>query len=194
MIKTPERTHLKDIEYEKHSEFWENLSQTSTKILDLLNYPKRKTENFVIANPSKTKTSDTTLVSLFLYQISENPLIKNQTMSEFPSSEKRYSFSEHILHYILTVHSKDPIEEINAIEKFLGIIYSNPEIPISNTVKKAHVRINFTDKPIEIWNKLFPSAPYVPSILLTIHGPGVLYLDSEVKTGIDGNFYDSNKF
>ncbi|MBA4462169.1 MAG: hypothetical protein H2B00_06620, partial [Nitrosopumilaceae archaeon] len=91
MIKSTESTYLKNIEYEKHSEFWENLSQTSTKVLDLLNYPKQNTENFVIVNPTKTKTSDTTLVSLFLYQISENPLIKNQTMSEFPRSKKRYS-------------------------------------------------------------------------------------------------------
>lgn len=193
MIKSPESTFQKNIEYEKNPKFWENFSETSTKILDLLNYPKQDAKNFVIANPSKITAGDTTRVSLFLYQISENPLIKNQEIDEFPKTKKRYSFSEHILHYILTVHSKDPVEEINAIEKFLGIIYSNPDIPISNTVRKAHVRINFTERPIEIWNKYFPTNPYSQSILLTVHGPGVLYLDSEARSGMDGNFYDSNR-
>ena len=193
MIKSAESIYQKNIECEKNPEFWENLSQTSAKILDLLNYPKQNAENFVIINPSKIKTSDTTLVSLFLYQISENPLIKNQTMSEFANSKKRYSFSEHILHYIITVHSNDSIGEMKIIEKILGIIYSNPEIPISNTVRKVHLRINFMDKPIEIWNKYFSTNPYSQSLLLTVHGTGVLYLDSEVRSGMDGNFYDSNK-
>ena len=48
-------------------------------------------------------------------------------------------------------------------------------------------------QPIDVWNEFFPSSPYRYSILLTVHGTGVLYSNSEVREKMDLNFYDSNK-
>ena len=192
MLNASRNSRQKNIECQKNPEFWENFSVTSLKILEILKNTSLNPENFGLGDPSKIKTDESSFVSLFLYQILENPQLKNQELTEL-SGKKKYFFSEHILHYIITVHSNNNMAEINSMEKILGIIYSNPEIPISNTVKKAHLRINFVDNPIDIWNRLFPSSSYRHSILLTVQGPGVMYSGSEVIEGTDLNFYDSNK-
>jgi hypothetical protein len=192
MLKVSKGSHQNDIEYGKNPEFWENFSVTSSKILEVLKSTSQNPENFSLDDPSKIKISENLFVSLFLYQILENPVIKNQDLPEF-SGKRKYFFSEHILHYIVTVHSDDHVLEMNSIEKILGTIYSNSEIPISNFIKKAHLRINLVDNPIDVWNRLFPSSPYRNSILLTVHGPGVIYSGSEVREEMDLNFYDSNK-
>jgi hypothetical protein len=192
MLNSPKGSRQKNIEYQKNPEFWENFSVTSLKILEVIKSTSQNPENFSLDDPSKIKFGDASFVSLFLYQILENPQLKNQELTEF-SGKRKYFFSEHILHYIVTVHSNNNMLKMNSIEKILGIIYSNPEIPISNTVKKAHLRINFADNPIDVWNRLFPSSSYRNSILLTVQGPGVMYSGSEIKEGTDLNFYDSNK-
>ena len=192
MLKVSKDTHQKNIECQKNPEFWENFSVTSSKILEVLKSTSQNPENFGLDDPSKIETSEPLFVSLFLYQILENPLISNQELAEF-SGKRKYFFSEHILHYIVTIHSDDHMLEMNSMEKILGIIYSNSEIPISDSVKKAHLKINFLDNPIEVWNRLFPSSSYRNSILLTVHGSGVMYSDYEVREKMDLNFYDSNK-
>jgi hypothetical protein len=192
MLNASKGSRQKNIECQKNPEFWENFSVTSLKILEVLKSTSQNPENIGLGDPSKIKTSEPLFVSIFLYQILENPVIKNQDLPEF-SGKRKYFFSEHVLHYIVTVHSDDHALEMNSMEKILGIIYSNPEIPISNIVKKAHLRINFADNPIEVWKSLFHSSPYHNSILLTVHGPGVVYSGSEVIEGTDLSFYDSNK-
>jgi hypothetical protein len=192
MLNTAKSSRQKNIEYQKSPEFWENFSTTSLKILEVLKSTSQNPENFGLDDPSKIKTGESSFVSLFLYQILENPQLKDQEFTEF-SGKRKYFFSEHILHYIVTVHSNNNVLEMNSIEKILGVIYSKPEIPISNTVKKAHLRINFLDNPIDVWNRLFPSSSYRHSILLTVNGPGVMYSNSEVREETDLNFYDSNK-
>lgn len=182
----------KNIEFQTNPEFWENFSGTSSKILELLKNTSQNPESFGLCNPAKIKIGEGSFVSLFLYQILENPQLKNQELAELPGKRK-YFFSEHILQYIVTIHSDNHMLEMKLMEKILGIIYSNPEIQISNTVKKVHLRINFVDKPIEVWNRFFPSSSYRYSILLTVHGTGVLYPGSEVREKMDLNFYDSNK-
>jgi hypothetical protein len=192
MLNASKGSRQKNIECQKNPEFWENFSVTSLKILEVLKSTSQNPKNIDLGDPSKIKTSEPLFASLFLYQILENPQLKNQEFTEF-SGKRKYFFSEHVLHYIVTVHSDDHVLEMNSMEKILGIIYSNPEIPISNFVKKAHLRINFADNPIEVWKRLFPSSPYRNSILLTVHGPGVMYSGSEVIEGTDLGFYDSNK-
>ena len=193
MIEVSETKLKKNIESVEHPEFWENFSFVSSTILDLLKIPNPEPENFGVIDPSKVKISDSLFISLFLYQISENSIIKNQDMSNLPTTKKQYSFSEHILHYIITVHSEKHILGMNAMEKILGIIYSNPAIHVSDIINEVHVRMNFMDNPIDIWNRIFPSTPYRLSILLTARGPGVLYLNPEVRTRMDLEFYDSKK-
>ena len=192
MLNSTKRPNGKNIECQKNPEFWENFSVTSSKILEVLKSAGQHSDNFGVTDPSKIGKSDSYTVSLFLYDILENPLIKNQELAQF-SGKRKYFFSEHVLNYIVTVHSDNHVQEMNAIERILGVIYSNPEIPISNTVRKAHLRINFVDKPIDVWNRYFPSSSYRQSVLLTVHGPGVVYYDHEVKAETDLNFYDSNK-
>jgi len=182
----------KNIEYRKNPEYWENFSATSSKIIEILKSTSQNPDNFGLDNPSKIKTVEPLFVSLFLYQILENPVIKNQDLPEL-SGKRKYFFSEHILHYIVTVHSDDHVQEMDSMEKILGVVFSNSEISISDFVKKAHLRINFVDNPIDVWNRLLPSFPYRNSILLTVHGPGVMYSGSEVREEMDLNFYDSNK-
>lgn len=176
-----------------HPIFWENFASTTERILDLFKHAKMEIGELEIADPSKIRTGDSLNVSIFLYRISENPLIKNHTMSVFSEQENQYSFSENILHYILTVHSNEHMLGMNAIEKLLGVVYSNPIIQVSNEVKAAHLRVNFNENPIEVWDKLFPSTPYRLSILLTVHGTGVTYVHPAVKQHMDVNSYDSTK-
>lgn len=193
MISTSENTLKKNIESLENPEFWKHFSSVSSTILDLLKVPNPDPEIFGVIDPSKVKNSDSLFVSLFLYQISENIVVKNQSISNLSNTKKQYSFSEHILHYIVTVHSEKHNLAVNAMEKVLGIIYSNPEVHVSDFIKEAHVRINFIDSPIDIWNKIFSHTPYRLSILLTVRGPGVLYLNPEIRTHMDMNFYDSKK-
>ena len=175
----------------ENPEFWQNFSNTSARILDILRNLNQNPENFGLANPSKIKPTESLFVSIFLYQVSENPSTKNQEI--LGVGKNRYLFSEHILNYIISVHSDSDTQEMDTIEKILGIIYSNMDMPVSKSVKKAHLRINPTDNAIDVWNKLFPSIPYRQSILLSVQGPGVVYLNPEVKPGMDLNFYDSNR-
>lgn len=193
MIESFENTFQRNIESLENPEFWRNFSSVSTKILDLLTIPTPDPENFDVIDPTKVKISDSLFVSLFLYQISENALIKNQTISNLPNTKKEYSFSEHKLHYIITIHSEKHTVGINAMEKILGIIYSNPEVRVSELIQEVHVRLNFKDNPIDLWNAIFPATPYRLSILLTVSGPGVLYLNPEVRAGKGFEFYDSKK-
>jgi len=193
MIELFENTLQKDIESLENPEFWRNFSFVSSRILDLLKVPNPDPENFGVIDPTKVKSSDSLFVSLFLYHISENTLIKNQTLTNLPKTKKQYSISEHKLHYIITVHSEKHTLSINAMEKILGIIYSNPEVLVSDIIKQIHIRFNFKDNPIDIWNRMFPSNPYQLSILLTVSGPGVMYLNPEVREGKGFDFYDSKK-
>lgn len=192
MAKLSQSSSQKQIECEKNPEFWENFSNASTSLLSLLKNSIPNSENFGIADPSKIKNEDSLSVSLFLYSISENVETKNRELTDFPG-KKKYSFSEQILNYIVTVQSENHRLEMDMMEKILGVIFSNPDIVVSKTVPKIHLRINHAENAIEVWNKLFPSIPYRQSILLTVHGPGVVFMNSEIKQGMDLNFYDSNR-
>ena len=180
MLKAPKDFHQKNLVYQKNPEFWENLSTISSKILELLKNTGENPEYFGLKNPSKINVKGASFVSLFLYQISENPLLQDRELDEF-SGKGKYFRSENILHYIITIHSDDHILELNALEKILGIIYSNPQINISSSLSKAHLKINFIDKPIDVWNNLFPSESYRNSILLSVLGSGVIYSSSETS-------------
>jgi hypothetical protein len=193
VIESFENTLQKNIDSLGNPEFWRNFSDVSTKILELLKIPNPEPENFGMIDPTKVKISDSLFVSLFLYQISENLLIKNETVSNLSKIKNQYSFSEHKLHYVITLHSEKHNLVINAMEKILGIIYSNPEVRVSDIINEVHVRINFKDNPIDIWNRIFSSTPYRLSILLTVSGPGVMYLNPEVRTAKGFEFYDSKK-
>jgi len=183
----------KTVHNNNHLVFWENFASTTEGILDLFKDAKIEIKDLRITDPSKIKANNSLSVSIFLFKISENPSIKNHTISVFSEPEKQYSFSENILHYILTVHSNEQMLGMNAIEKMLGVVYSNPIISISNEIEKAHIRVNFNDNPIDVWDKLFPSTPYCLSILLEVHGTGVTYLSPKAKPPTDVNYYDSTK-
>lgn len=171
----------------------ENFASTTLSIIDLFKNSEIGINDFRIADPSKIRADDSLFVSVYLSKISENPLVKNHTISAFSEPENQYFFSEKILYYLLTVHSNDHILEINAIEEMLGVIYNNLSIPVSNEVQEAHLRVNLNDDPIEVWNKLFPSIPYTPSILLEVHGPGVTYLRPTTPSNRNIYSYDSTK-
>lgn len=192
MSNTSKNSHHNNIDYQKNHELWENSSSTSSKILEILDSSSQTPENFVLETPSKIKPNETPIVSLFLYQILENPSFKDQELVEFSGIRKHF-FSEHILYYILTVHSDSHIQEMNSMEKILGIIYSNPEITISNSVKQVQLRVNIVDKPIDVWNNLFPGLLYRYSVLLTVHGSGVMYSNSELSEEIGLYSYASGK-
>ncbi|HUT05072.1 MAG TPA: hypothetical protein VMW74_00045 [Nitrosopumilaceae archaeon] len=183
----------KIIQNNNHQVFWENFTSTTEGILDLFKEAKIEIDDLRITDPSKIKANNSLSISIFLFKISENPSIKNHTISVFSEPEKQYSFSENILHYILTVHSNEHMLGMNAIEKMLGVVYANPIISISNEIKKAHIGVNFNENPIEVWDKLFPSTPYRLSLLLDAHGAGVTYLNPKAKPRIDINYYDSTK-
>lgn len=183
----------KTIQNNNHQVFWENFASTTVGILDLFKEAKIEVDDLRITDPSKITANNSLSISIFLFKISENPSIKNHTISVFSEPEKQYSFSENILNYILTVHSNEHMLGMNAIEKMLGAVYANPIISVSNEIKKAHIRVNFNDNPIDVWDKLFPAAPYRLSLLLEVHGAGVTYLNPKAKPRIDINYYDSTQ-
>lgn len=183
----------KTIQNNNHPVFWQHFAATTEGILDLFKDAKMEIDDLRITDPSKIRPTNSLSASIFLFKISENPSIKNHSISVFSEPEKQYSFSENILHYMLTVHSNEHMLGMNAIEKMLGVVYANPIISISNEIKKAHIGINFMDNPIEVWDKLFPSSPYRLSLLLEVHGAGVTYLNPKAKPRMDINYYDSTK-
>ena len=154
---------------------WKNFASSTEGILNMFRDDAVDIDDFRVSDPSKIQTDESLFVSIFLYNISENPLVEKHTVSVFSEPDKQFSYSENVLQFILTAHSTDHLLSINAIEKLLGVVYSHPSIPISNEIKKLHIRVNLKDNPIEVWDKLFPSTPYRLSILLTVHGPGVTY-------------------
>lgn len=180
------------IEHQKNPVTWENFASTTGNVLDLFKNSNIPITDFRIADPSKIDPHDSVIVSIFLYNISQNPSIKAHTISTFSEPEKQYCFSENILQFLITVHSEEHMLSMNAVEKLLGVIYSNPTIDISNEIKEAHLKINLSDNPIEVWDKLFPSYPYRLSILLNVHGPGVTYKHPEKKHK-SINSYDSTE-
>ena len=183
----------KTIQNDNHSVFWEHFASTTEGILELFQDDRMDIDDLRITDPSRIRANNALSVSIFLFKISENPAIKNHSISVFSEPEKQYSFSENILHYMLTVHSNEHMLGMNAIEKMLGIVYENPIISISNEIEKAHIRANFMDNPIDVWDKLFPSTPYRLSILLEVHGAGVTYRSPKAKPRIDIVNYDSTK-
>ena len=184
-----QRLGQNNILFKKNPDFWGNISSVSLNILNLLKNANQNPENFTIQNPSKINPNEAVHVSLYLYNITENRSIKNHKMEEI-SKTNQYSLSEQTLHYIITTHSENHMLEIAGLEKILGIVYSNSEIPISKFIEKALLQINFSENPIDVWNKIFPSTPYRPSVLLTVHGSGVIYFDAEIKTGFSSLFND----
>lgn len=179
----------KNILFKKNPDFWGNISSLSLNILNLLKNTTQSPGKFTINNPSKINPDESVCVSLYLYNITENHSIKNHKMEEISKTD-HYSLSEQTLHYIITIHSENHMLEIGGLEKILGVIYSNSEIPISKFIKKAHLEIDFSENPIDVWNRIFPSIPYRPSVLLTVHGSGVVYLDAEIKSGFSSIFND----
>jgi len=183
----------KTIQNDKHPVFWDHFALTTAGILDLFKEARIEVDDLRITDPSRIRANNSLSVSIFLYKISENPAIKNHSVSVFSEPEKQYSFSENILHYMLTVHSNEHMLGMNAYEKMLRVVYENPLISISDEIKKAHIGVNFMENPIDVWDKLFPSTPYRLSLLLEVHGAGVTYSNPKPRPPIDVNFYDSTK-
>ena len=161
---------------DQHSQVtWQNFATTTESILDIFKNSNIALDDLRIADPSRIQTTDSVIVSLFMYNIAQNSAIKDHAISAFSEPQKEYRFSENILEFLLTVHSDEHMLAMNAIEKLLGVIYSNPTVSVSNEIEKAHMRVNLKENPIEVWDKLFPATPYRLSILLKVHGPGVTY-------------------
>lgn len=171
----------------------QNFASSTEGILDLFRESNLDIDDFRVSSPTQIEADDSLIVTIFLFNILENPLVKKHSISVFSEPDKEYSYSENVLQYLLTVHSTDHLYGINAIEKLLGVIYSTPSIPIPHDVKQLHLRVNLRENPIEVWDRLFPSVPYRLSFLLTVHGPGVTYRTPQLKPHHSVTTYDSSE-
>lgn len=172
MYKNP----LDDIEDLERPITWQNFALSTKGILDLFRNSNLGIDDLRVANPTKIPIDDSSVVSIFLFSIKENSLVRKHSTSVFTEPEKEYSYFETTLQFLISAHSNDHFQEISTLEKLLGIVYATPSLFISSEIKKLHLRVNLKDDPAEVWEKLFPSTPYRLSFLLTVHGPGVTYL------------------
>lgn len=184
---------IDDIEDIENPITCQNFASSTEGILDLFRKSNLDIDDFRVAAPTQIQADDSLIVSIFLFNILENPLVKKHSVSVFSEPDKEYSYSENVLQYILTIHSNDHLYGINAIEKLLGVVYSTPSIPIPHDVKQLHLRVNLRDNPIEVWDRLFPSTPYKLSFLLTVHGPGVTYQTPKLTPHHSVTKYDSTE-
>lgn len=172
---------------------WQNFASSTEGILNLFKNSNLNMDDFRVADPSKIPIDESLFVSVFLFNILENPLVNEHSVSVFSEPDKHYSYSENVLQFIITVHSTEHLLGINAIEKLMGIVYATPSIHVSKEIKQLHLRVNLKDNPIEVWDKLFPSTPYRLSFLLTVHGPGVTYQTPEAYIPHSVTSYDSSE-
>ena len=171
----------------------QNFASSTKGILDMFRESNLDIDNFKVTAPTQIQADNSLIVSIFLYNILENPLVKKHSISVFSEPDNEYSYSENVLQYILTVHSNDHLYAINAIEKLLGVVYSTPSIQIPHDVKQLHLRVNLKENPIEVWDRLFPSTPYRLSFLLTVHGPGITYRTPQLAPHHSITMYDSTE-
>ncbi len=171
----------------------QNFSSSTQRILDIFRNSNLEVDDFRISVPSQIQVADSLVVSIYLFNIFENPFVRAHSTSVFSKPDDEHSYSENILQYLITVHSNDHLEAINSMEKLLGILYSTPSIHVAHDVKQLHLKIDLKENPIEIWDKLFPSTPYRLSFLLTVHGAGVTYTTPKIKTHHSITKYDSTE-
>ena len=184
---------LDDIDDIEKPVTWQNFASSTKGILDMFKNSNLGIKNFQVSNPTKIPIDDSLTMSIFLFNVLENPMVKKHSPSIFSEPEKEYSYSEMVLQFMVTVHSRDHFLEMTAMEKLLGCVYANPSLFISSEIKKLHLRVNLKDNPIEIWDKLFLSTPYRLSFLLTVHGPGVTYQTPAPPTPHRIEFYDPSE-
>jgi hypothetical protein len=186
MYKNP----LDDIEDIERPITWQNFALSTKGILDLFRDSNLGIDDLRVANPTKIPIDDSSVVSIFLFSIKENALVRKHSTSVFTEPEKEYSYFETTLQFLVSAHSNDHFQEISTLEKLLGIVYATPSLFISSEIKKLHLRVNLKDDPVEVWEKLFASTPYRLSFLLTVHGPGVTYLTPQKTPAHRLELYD----
>lgn len=149
-----------------------DVSDTLKNLLES-NVPELSSNLVTFGSPADTKQTNSAGLSLFLYQISENPYLKNQQPGMISPDKLKFQPLALDLFYLLTPFAQTKQLEQIILSKVMRTLYDNAILSGSilkgslNTAENKELRIVFHPLSVEELNKLwnmFPNTPYRISI------------------------------
>ena len=128
-------------------------------------------DTIMLISPGEIEANDNVRLSLFLYQVIENPYMKNQEMQNIDSAHLRYPPLSLELYYMLTAHPASGIpdrtertkEEHGILGKALQIIYNSSILVFSDYELRITLNPMTLDDMTKIWTT-FQDRPFRPSV------------------------------
>jgi len=127
-------------------------------------------DTIMLISPGEIEANDNVRLSLFLYQVIENPYMKNQEMQRIDSAHLKYPSLTLELYYMLTAHPASGIpdrtertrEEHGILGKAMRIIYDYSILDFSDYELKITLHPMSLDDMTKIWTT-FQDRPFRPS-------------------------------
>lgn len=127
-------------------------------------------DTIMLISPGEIGPNDNVRLSLFLYQVIENPYMKNQEMQKIDSSYLKYPPLTLELYYMLTAHPASGIpdrtertkEEHGILGKAMRIIYDYSILAFSDYELRITLNPITLDDMTKIWTT-FQDRPFRPS-------------------------------
>jgi len=147
---------------------WENIKTDSRIHPDIID----SEDDITLFSPEEMDTGDTKKLSLFLYQITENPYLKNQEMQSTNSVMLKYSPLALDLFYLITPKTNDRKKDHILLGKAMQIFYDNAVIKgsilqgtLAGTTEELRVILYSLpfDEMIRLWQS-FPEKPFRLSV------------------------------
>jgi uncharacterized protein DUF4255 len=129
-------------------------------------------DRITAASPADVSDDTQPLLSFFLYQINENPHLKNESMTETSTGTLRYPPLSLNLYYLLTAYASSRETEHQVMGRAMQILHDNSVIRgsllqggLAGTFDEAVVAINAItlDDMNRLWS-MFASKPYRLSV------------------------------
>ena len=127
-------------------------------------------DTIMLISPGEIKPNDNVRLSLFLYQVIENPYMKNQEMQKIDSAHLKYPPMTLELYYLLTAHPAAGIsdrtertkEEHGILGKAMQIMYNSSILAFSDYELRITLNPMSLDDMTKIWTT-FQDRPFRPS-------------------------------
>lgn len=127
-------------------------------------------DTIMLISPGEIEPNDNVRLSLFLYQVIENPYMKNQEMQKIDSAHLKYPPLTLELYYLLTAHPAAGIpdrtdrtnEEHGILGKAMRIMYNSSILAFSDYELRITLNPMSLDDMTKIWTT-FQDRPFRPS-------------------------------
>jgi len=145
-------------------------------------------DTIMLISPGEIEANDNVRLSLFLYQVIENPYMKNQEMQKIDSAHLGYPPLTLELYYMLTAHPAAGIpdrtertkEEHGILGKALQIIYNSSILAFSDYELRITLNPMSLDDMTKIWTT-FQDRPFRPSACYLVTP---VYIDTTRETRV----------